>query len=73
MTKTELRRLRDYVDRVRNGETFTPAEGTDLRDLSDRVAREHPGEEWVVELLKVALFVYAVDVVADALAPADSA
>ena len=64
VNEAELHRLRDYVDRVRNGETFTPAEATDLRDLSDRVAREHPGEEWVGELLKLALFIYAVDAVA---------
>jgi len=57
VTETELRRLRDYVARVRRGETFTPEEATDLRDLSDRVSREHPGEEWVVERLKVAMFV----------------
>ncbi len=69
MTETELRRLRDYVARARRGETFTPEEATDLRDLSDRVAREHPGEEWVAELTKLALFIFAVDVVAAALAP----
>jgi len=73
MTAAELERLRDYVDRVRNGETFTPEEATDLRDLSDRVAREYPDQEWVAELLKLALFVYAIDAVGPALAPADPA
>lgn len=73
MTETELRRLRDYVDRVRRGETFTPEEATDLRDLSVRVAEERPGEDWAVELLKVSLFVYAVDAVAEALTPTDVA
>lgn len=73
MTEAELRRLRDYVDWVQRGATFTPEEATDFRDLSVRVAEERPGEDWVVELLKVSLFVYALDVVGDALAPRESA
>ena len=69
MTETELRRARAYVARAQQGQTFTPEEATDFRDLSDRVAREHPGEEWVAELLTLGLFIYAVDVVGAALAP----
>ena len=71
LTGAEIRRLRGYVARAGQGERFTPEEATDLRDLSDRVAREHPGEEWVVGLLRVAFFIFAVDAVADALAPPD--
>ena len=73
MTEVELDRLRDYMDRVQRGGTCTPEEATDLRDLSDRVAREYPDQEWVAELLKLALFVYAIDAVGPALAPADPA
>ena len=73
MTETELRRLRDYVARAGRGATFTPEEATDLRDLSDRVAREHPGEEWVGGLLKLSMFIYAVDAVGAALALPDPA
>ena len=54
MTRTQLRRLRDYLDRLQRGETFTPEEATDLRDLSDRIARDHPGEDWVPDVIKPA-------------------
>ncbi len=71
MTETEIRRVGDYMGRVLRGGTFTPEEATDFQELAARVAEESPGEDWAVDLVKVAFIVYAIDAVGPALAPTD--
>lgn len=58
-TVEELNRLQYYTDRARQGQPFLPEEAQDYRQLSERAAREYPGQQWVTELVKVALFIFA--------------
>ena len=58
-TAEELNRLQYYTDRARQGLTFQTEEAQDYRQLSERTAREYPGQQWVTELMKVALFIFA--------------
>ena len=58
-TADELHRLQYYTDKARRGESFLPEEAQDYRQLSERAAREYPGQQWVSELIKVALFIFA--------------
>jgi len=58
-TAEELSRLQYYTDRARQGQPFQPDEAQDYRQLSERAAREYPGQQWVAELMKVSLFIFA--------------
>ena len=58
-TAEELSRLQYYTDRARQGQPFLPEEAQDYRQLSERAAREYPGQQWVAELMKVALIIFA--------------
>ena len=61
ISAAEIDRLQEYVHRARGAQiTFTPEEARDLRELAERVAREHTGEVWVKDLLTLGLFVFAV-------------
>jgi len=65
----EISSLRELVRRAEQGGTFTPAEGWEFRRLSELVSRERPGEEWVKDLLKLALFIFGVYVLSETLKP----
>lgn len=58
-TVEELNRLQYYTDRARQGLPFQTEEAQDYKQLSERAAREYPGQQWVAELMKVALFIFA--------------
>ena len=58
-TAEELNRLQYYTDKARQGQPFQLGEAQDYRQLSERAAREYPGQQWVAELIKVALFIFA--------------
>lgn len=68
-TNEELQYLRDYTEKAKRGEMFTPTEARYYKELSDRAASEYPGQDWVAELLKLALFIFALYVLADILKP----
>ncbi|HUX48628.1 MAG TPA: hypothetical protein VMV76_05635 [Dehalococcoidia bacterium] len=56
----ELDTLRTYTLQAQQGQIFTPEQATQFRELSERASREYPNQDWVKELLKIALFVFAV-------------
>lgn len=58
-TAEEVQRLQYYTQKAQRGESFLPDEATDYRQLSERAAREYPQQQWVAELLKIALFIFA--------------
>ena len=58
-TADELNRLQYYTDKARQGQPFLPEEAQGYRQLSERAASEYPGQQWVAELIKVALFIFA--------------
>lgn len=58
-TVEEINRLQFYTDKARQGQVFLPEEAQDYKQLSERAAREYPGQQWVAELMKVALFIFA--------------
>ena len=60
LTQDEIDRLGDLAERAETGERLTSEEATQLRDLADIVAKEYPGEQWVTDLLKLALVAFAV-------------
>jgi len=62
-TTEELNRLQYYTDQARQGQPFQPEEAQDYKQLSERAAREYPGQQWVAELMKVALFIFALYVI----------
>ena len=66
-TVDDIARLRAYTESARRGESFTVEQARDFRDLSERVARERPEEAWVSDLLKLALFIFGLYVLAEAL------
>ena len=68
-TAEELNRLQYYTDRARQGQSFQPEEAQDYRQLSERAAREYPGQQWVAELMKVALFIFALYAIGKLLEP----
>lgn len=55
----EIAKLRQYTSKAQAGERFSPEEARDYRDLSESAAREYAGQDWVTELLKIALFIFA--------------
>ena len=59
-TQQELDTLRKYTQQAQRGSIFTPEQATQFRDLSERASREYPNQEWVGELLKIALFIFAI-------------
>lgn len=66
-TQRELDTLKAYTKQAQQGSTFTPEQATEFRNLSERVSREYPNQEWVTELLKIALFIFAVYAIAQLL------
>lgn len=44
-TTEELGRLQHYTDRARQGQPFQSYEAQDYRELSERAAREYPGQQ----------------------------
>lgn len=69
LTAEEAARLHIYNEWAQRGQRFSPEEASDFRVLSERVAREYAGQDWVTELLKVALFIFALYVLAKVLEP----
>ncbi len=68
ISTAEIDRLQEYVHRAREAQfTYTPEEARDLRELAERVARDHSGEAWVKDLLTLGLFVFAVYALAPSL------
>jgi len=59
-TQQELDTLRAYTQQAQQGEVFTPQQATEFRNLSERASREYSDQDWVGELLKIALFIFAV-------------
>lgn len=64
VTQQELDTLKAYTTKAQQGGTFTPQQATEFRDLSERISREYPNQDWVKELLKIALFIFAVYAIA---------
>lgn len=58
-TEDELRRLRSYTQQAKEGRAFTREQALEYRQLSERASREYAGQDWVTELLKIALFIFA--------------
>jgi hypothetical protein len=58
-TNEELGRLRSYTRQAQEGQIFTPEQALEYRQLAERTSHEYAGQDWVTELLKVALFVFA--------------
>jgi hypothetical protein len=69
LSSSELKRLQVYVEKAGQGEAFSQEEAQDFKGLADRVAREHSGQDWVAELIKLALFIFALYVLAEILKP----
>jgi len=55
----ELERLRAYTRQAQQGQVFTSDQAFEYRQLSERASREYVGQDWVGELLKIALFIFA--------------
>jgi hypothetical protein len=68
-TEEELRRLRSYTQQAQEGRLFTPDQAIEYKELSERASREYPGQQWVTELLKVALFIFALYALTQLLKP----
>lgn len=66
-TQLELDALKAYTIQAQQGLTFSPQQATEFRNLSERASLEYPNQDWVKELLKVALFVFAVYAIAQLL------
>lgn len=60
VSAADINRLREYVRRAEAGGTFSPEEAKDLRDLAETISMDSPRDEWVTELLKLALFIFGV-------------
>jgi len=58
-TQQELDTLRSYTRQAQDGRTFTLQQAVEFRQLSERASVDFVGQEWVTELLKIALFVFA--------------
>lgn len=69
LTIDEVQRLRKYTNQARAGQLFTVSDAKDFRLLAERASQEYAGQEWVAELLKVALLIFAIYVVAQILRP----
>jgi hypothetical protein len=59
ITAEELERLRSYTRRAQEGQVFAPDEALDYKQLAERTSRDYVGQDWVAELLKAALFIFA--------------
>lgn len=69
ITAEEHKRLKEYVRRAETNQPFSPDEATDFRQLTEQVVREHPNKEWVVDLLKISMLIYAFYVVGELFKP----
>jgi len=67
LTQQELDTLRAYTRQAQRGSTFTPEQATEFRNLSERASQEYPNQDWIKDLLKIALFVFAVYAIAQLL------
>ena len=68
----EISKLREYTKRAQEGGSFTPAEALEFRELSEKAAREYPEQDWVTDLLKLALFVGGLYILSSILNPEES-
>jgi chemotaxis protein CheY-P-specific phosphatase CheC len=59
-TPQELDALRLYARQAQEGQIFTPEQATHFRQLSEKASSEYPNQDWVGELLKIALFIFAI-------------
>jgi len=59
-TPDEIQRLRLYTQWAQEGSFFTPEDALDYRQLSERAAREYGDRDWVTELLKIGVFIFAI-------------
>ncbi len=57
---SELDKLKAYTQQAQQGLSFTPEQATEFRNLSEKISKEYPTQDWVKELLKIALFVFTV-------------
>jgi crotonobetainyl-CoA:carnitine CoA-transferase CaiB-like acyl-CoA transferase len=69
VTKAELERLRQYTQRAELGEPFSPEEARDFKELAEKATKDYASAEWASELLKVALFVFALYALSELLKP----
>ena len=60
LTREEISTLKDLTARLEQGGALSPEEAASFRRLADVVAREYPDEDWVVDLLKLAMFAFSV-------------
>jgi len=58
-TVEELGKLRSYTQQAEDGRIFTPEQAIEYKQLSERASREYAGQDWASELLKAALFIFA--------------
>ncbi len=63
-TAEEIQRLRSYTQQAQSGRMFSPQEATEFRQLSERAAHDYPNQDWVTDLLKIALLVFAMYAIA---------
>ena len=68
-TREEIERLRYYSHQAERGEAFSIEEAQEFKQLSERAVSEYPNQSWVGELLKVALFMFALYALAKVLNP----
>jgi hypothetical protein len=73
VTQQELDQLKAYVQRAQQGGPFTASEARDFSALADRVARDYAGQDWVSDLIKLALFIFALYAIAELLKPKTTA
>ena len=66
-TLDELNELKEYTAMAQSGKRFEPYEAQEYRDLTERASREYPGQDWVVELLKIGLIIFAIYAIGKAL------
>jgi hypothetical protein len=59
-TQQELDTLRSYAKQAQEGKIFTSEQAMHFRQLSEKVSSEYPNQDWVADLLKVALFIFAI-------------
>ena len=69
---SEIDKLREYTKRAQEGGSFTPAEASEFRQLSEKAAREYPEQDWVTDLLKLALFAFGLYALSKPLNPGES-
>lgn len=68
-TRNELQLLHLYTRQAQEGREFTQEQALEYKQLSERASREYAGQDWVEELLKIALFIFALYVISQLLKP----